>query len=399
MIGSKSISELTPITSASDGDLIPIVHDGSTVRITKKDFGKDIVSDWSNVIGKPFVSIGDNLIVDSNNKLTLNDNVVSKLNEINTLKININNNTHSINNNKTSIDALKLTSHNHNNKETIDKFGVDTEGKLLWDSLPIDGGINFEEITRMLTTGTLTNIAITPDTEQKVFNISVSGLRDIAIDNDNEWTIDGVKTGVSAIGIDGYSPIANVITKDNRSTITITDKSGTSTATVVSPVFSWNKTEDGTEFIITDVNGMHGVNVNGQSPTVECIETDDGYNFNVTDIYGTKTYKIYNGKNGTDGINGVTTVVSQKQFFNVTFTAEGWQGTNTPYSQTITLDAMTEDLNPVVDLIVSDVVAVGLSEEQNYNYITKITTGNQSLTAYCYKEKPTVDLNIIVEVD
>lgn len=396
MIGSKSISELTPITSASDGDLIPIVHDGSTVRITKKDFGKDIVSDWSNVIGKPFVSIGDNLIVDSNNKLTLNDNVVSKLNEINTLKININNNTHSINNNKTSIDALKLTSHNHNNKETIDKFGVDTEGKLLWDSLPIDGGINFEEITRMLITGTLTNIAITPDTEQKVFNISVSGLRDIAIDEDCEWTIDGVKTGVSAIGVDGYSPVVNVTTDENISTITITDKQGTTTAQIISPSFSWNKTESGVEFIISDINGVRGVKVDGYSPTVDAVETDVGYDLNVTDIYGTKTYKIYNGK---DGIDGITTVVSQKQFFYATFTADGWQGSGAPYTQTITLDAMTEELNPVVDLVVSDVIAVGLLEEQNYNYITKIITGNQSLTAYCYKEKPTIDINIIVEVD
>ena len=396
MTGNKSISELTPITSAADSDLIPIVHDGSTVRITKKEFSKGIISDWESITNKPFISIGDYLMVNSSGKLTLASNIANNISKINTIESKVSDNTSNIKKNASEIENLKAISHNHDNKETIDKFGVDSNGKLLWDSLPIDGGINFEEITRMLTTGTLTNISITPDSEQKVFNIEVSGLKDIAIDDDYEWTIDGVKTGVSAMGVDGYSPVANVTTNENISTITITDKLGTTTAQVISPSFSWNKTETGVEFIISDVNGVRGVNVDGCSPTVNVVETDTGYDLCVTDIYGTKTYKIYNGK---DGIDGITTVVSQKQFFYATFTAAGWQGSGAPYTQTITLDAMTEELNPVVDLIVSDVVAVGLLEEQNYNYITKITTGNQLLTAYCYKEKPTVDINIIVEVD
>ena len=399
MTGNKSISELTSITSASDGDLLPLVHNGSTVNITKKDFCTNLASDWKDVINKPFVSIGNYLVVDTSKRLTLSASVLSSIDKIGTIETKVSSNTSNINKNTSEIDKLKATAHTHSNKETIDKFSVDSEGKLQWNSLPIDGGINFEEITRMLTTGTLTNISITPDSEQKVFNIVVSGLKDISIDENNEWVIDGEKTGISAMGVDGYSPVANVTTEENVSTITITDKSGTTTAQVVSPTFSWNKTEYGVDFIISDVNGSHGVSLAGQSPTVSAEETDTGYDLIVNDVTGTKVYKLYNGKNGKDGRDGITTVVSQKQFFNATFTADGWQGTNAPYTQTIALEAMTEELNPIVDLVVSDVVAVGLAEELNYNYITKITTGNQSLTAYCYKEKPTVDLNIIVEVN
>lgn len=399
MTGNKSISELTSITSASDSDLLPLVHNGSTVNITKKDFCTNLASDWKDVINKPFVSIGNYLVVDTSKRLTLSASVSNSINKIGTIETNVSSNTSNISKNANEIDKLKTTAHNHSNKETIDKFSVDSEGKLQWNSLPIDGGIDFEEITRMLTTGTLTNISITPDSEQKVFNIEVSGLKDISIDEDKEWVIDGEKTGISAMGVDGYSPVANVTTEENISTITITDKSGTTTAQVVSPTFSWNKTEFGVDFIISDVNGSHGVSLAGESPTVSAEETDTGYDLVVNDITGTKVYKLYNGKDGKDGKDGITTVVSQKQIFNATFTADGWQGTNTPYTQTITLEAMTDKLNPIVDLVVSDVVAVGLAEEQNYNYITKITTGNQSLTAYCYKEKPTVDLNIIVEVD
>ena len=89
MIGNKSISELTQISSAGDNDLIPIVHDGNTVNITKKNFSNGIITDWNSVMNKPFVSIGSYLIVDSNNRLTLSTNVANNINEIPTMKSNI----------------------------------------------------------------------------------------------------------------------------------------------------------------------------------------------------------------------------------------------------------------------------------------------------------------------
>ena len=406
-----------PQVSLNSVEDILVNANGTTGRITKENF-LGAVNDWSAIINKPFDDFEQKYFRTSKRGdgaylFTLSDTAASSLNKIpslslattnntnktNTLEKNVSSNVIKTRNNANEIAELKKISHTHSNKETVDKFSVDTDGRLLWDTQPIDGGINFEEITRMLTTGTLTNISITPDSEQKVFNIEVSGLKDISIDENKEWVIDGEKTGISAMGVDGYSPVANVTTEENVSTITITDKSGTTTAQVVSPTFSWNKTEFGVDFVISDVNGSHGVSLAGQSPTVSAEETATGYDLIVNDVTGTKVYKLYNGKDGKDGKDGITTVVSQKQFFNATFTADGWQGTNAPYTQTIALEAMTEELNPIVDLVVSDVVAVGLAEEQNYNYITKITTGNQSLTAYCYKDKPTVDLNIIVEVN
>ena len=37
-------------------------------------------------------------------------------------------------------------------------------------------------------------------------------------------------------------------------------------------------------------------------------------------------------------------------------------------------------------------------EEIAFSYVTKVTTGDGILTAYCYETKPDVDLNIMIEV-
>ena len=116
--------------------------------------------------------------------------------------------------------------HSHDNKATIDKFGVNSNGKLTWDSnivgsdytLPIastsqlggvkvdgttitideDGtihgasqGIDFNALSTMMTTGNLTGITITADTDNERFNFEVTGIPTIAIDNEGYWTING----------------------------------------------------------------------------------------------------------------------------------------------------------------------------------------------------------------
>ena len=116
--------------------------------------------------------------------------------------------------------------HSHDNKATIDKFGVNSNGKLTWDSnivgsdyvLPVastsvlggvrvdgttitvdsDGtihgasqGIDFNALSTMMTTGNLTGITITADTDNERFNFEVTGIPTIAIDNEGYWTING----------------------------------------------------------------------------------------------------------------------------------------------------------------------------------------------------------------
>ena len=159
--------------------------------------------------------------------------------------------------------AVRDKLHAHNNKETIDKFGIDSTGKLTWDNtvvgsdytLPIaststlggvkpdgttitidaDGtlhgtsqGLDFDALSTAMTTGTQTGISITADTENSRFNFEVTGIPTIAIDSDGYWTIDGDRgtnptkaqgekgaDGTNGInGKDGASPTIDPTTKN-----------------------------------------------------------------------------------------------------------------------------------------------------------------------------------------
>lgn len=173
-------------------------------------------------------------------------------------------------------------------------------------------------------------------------------------------------------------------------------------------------------------NGTDGQN--GISPTVTATIASTGVTLQITDINGTQNVTILNGINGENGTNGsdgksayqiaanngfegteqewieslhgedgVTTISTKKIDKTCIFTAEGWSNT-VPYTQTVQVDGITATLNPRIDIIVSDNVAVGKKEEIAFSYFTRVTTGEGILTAYCYETKPNVDLNIMIEV-
>ena len=89
------------------------------------------------------------------------------------------------------------------------------------------------------------------------------------------------KDGVGKKGDPGFSPSARVEQTETGATITITDKSGTTTATVK--------------------NGEHGKS--GFSPSARVEQTETGATITVTDKSGTTTATV---KNGTKGNPGVT---------------------------------------------------------------------------------------------
>jgi len=78
--------------------------------------------------------------------------------------------------------------------------------------------------------------------------------------------------------------------------------------------------------------------------------------------------------------------------------AANWTGNSAPYSQTITVQGLKADSNPILDIVISDTVSTGIEEQEQWNYVTKAITGANSLTLYCYEEKPTIDLNILIKL-
>lgn len=444
-------------TSISDNDDLLANISGGTARIPFKNI-KNILSAWNNIIDKPFDAL-DNayLIVKQDGQsaiLTLSDNTISTLNNVGAFA--------------SDIQALKTVSHSHGNKETIDKFGTNSEGKLTWDSvtvgsdytlpvatdstlggvkvdgttitvdsdgtihgsssyeLPIasnttlggvkvdgtsitinsDGvissaaqGLDFDALTTAMTTGTLSGINITADSENERFNFEVTGIPTIAIDADGYWTINGERgeNPTKAQGVDGksgYSPTAKVVPTENGATITIIDQNGETNATV----------SNGVAGISPHINAVTGHWFIGETDTGVLAEGTNGRGITSIDKTSSAdnidTYTITYSDTTTssfDVTNGITTVSTDKVDYTCTFKANDWSS-SAPYTQTVNVAGITVDINPRIDIIVSDGVSLGIKEETAFACVTKGVTGDGTLTLYCYEEKPTVDMNIIIEV-
>ena len=226
------------------------------------------------------------------------------------------------------------------------------------------GGIDFNALSTAMTTGTQSGISITADTENSRFNFEVTGIPTIAIDSEGYWIVNGERgenptKAQGDKGDDGYSP--------------------TVTATVVS---------NGVDLTIVDKNGTQNVGIRNGADGQSAYEVavDNGYT-------GTEKEWLASLK-GTDG---TTTVQTTKIDKTCTFLTTDWSNT-VPYTQTVAVEGITESLNPRIDIIISDNVVTGKKEEIAFSYVTKVTTGDGILTAYCYETKPDVDLNIMIEV-
>lgn len=77
---------------------------------------------------------------------------------------------------------------------------------------------------------------------------------------------------------------------------------------------------------------------------------------------------------------------------------DDWIGDTAPYTQTINIEGLSANLHPILDLVVSDDTTIGLSEIEEWGYISTATVSDNSITIFCYENKPTLDLNIIVKV-
>lgn len=187
-----------------------------------------------------------------------------------------------------------------------------------------------------------------------------------------KWVgLTGAKGDKGDKGDDGVSPVLSYETTDTGVTVTMIDANNTHT-------FSLSNGVDGTD-------GVDGVDGNNGKSAYE-IAVDNGFE-------GT-TEEFLQSLKGQDGTTTITTTKIDKT---CTFTADNWSNT-VPYTQTVEVEGITEDLNPRIDVIISDDIDTGKAEENDFSYFTKVITGNGTITVYCYETKPTVDLNIMIEV-
>ena len=338
------------------------------------------IGDWNTLTNKPFESFSeDDFVIDESNVVAIGTSIKNQL-------------------------------HTHDNKEVIDKFSVDTNGNLLFNGQAVKAdGIDFTALSGMLVQGD--NITITPNTDSNTITISATipetginftELSSMLVQGENISIVtdESAQTiTLNASGID-FTALSTAMTTGTLSGISITadtensrfnfEVTGIPTIAIDSEGYWTIDGERGTN--PTKAQGENGDD--GYSPTISLVTTGTGVEINVTNKDGTQRATVLNGENGKDGI---TTIQTSKVDKTCTFLATGWSST-VPYTQTVAVEGITESLNPRIDIIVSDNVVTGKKEEIAFSYVTKVTTGDGVLTAYCYETKPDVDLNIMIEV-
>ena len=106
--------------------------------------------------------------------------------------------------------------------------------------------------------------------------------------------------------------------------------------------------------------------------------------------------------NGTliepDDQNIVDVIVSESASSAVIYTAElatDWEnGESGEYLQTVEIPGILGTDNPVVDVILSDVLDEAKNQIEACNFISRIKTADGSITVYCFEEKPTSVIEI-----
>lgn len=95
----------------------------------------------------------------------------------------------------------------------------------------------------------------------------------------------------------------------------------------------------------------------------------------------------------TPGEIGAATVA----VYTATLTAAGWSQ-SAPYTQTVSIEGITSDMTPVVDIVLSDDTNTALSELEAYGLLSKIQTSTGEIVCTCLEDVPTVNINLQMQV-
>ena len=81
----------------------------------------------------------------------------------------------------------------------------------------------------------------------------------------------------------------------------------------------------------------------------------------------------------------------------VQFTAGGWSGSK-PYSQTVSVSGIASSDYPIADIDLSGVTTSNYETVMEaWSCVNRIATDDGTVTAYCYDEKPTAALTVILK--
>ena len=105
------------------------------------------------------------------------------------------------------------------------------------------------------------------------------------------------------------------------------------------------------------------------------------------------------GKALDDKITRLSAEAARTASYSATLTASGWSA-SAPYQQTVSAEGILATDDPFVDVDMSGASgsAQGTALTEAWGFVGRVTAGNGQITAYCYEDKPAVNLPVILKV-
>lgn len=374
--------------------LVNSADDAGRIALTDFLAGITTNSDWYSITSKPFTDLDIEYFTTKVSEegfpvLTFNEDTSTALNNLQEIS-NITNGL------STRITTLETDSHTHDNKEIIDLFQVTEDNKLSWNGAEV-------------------GYKLTPATTESLGGVKPDG-ETITIDEDG--TLHGANTyelPVAAANSLGGVKVDNTdinITEDGVIHLGVASIDTLGGVKVDGDSIAIN--EDGTIFTVPkglDFQAIAAAMTGGTSIGLEITANEEleVFNFNVTktpeikiDDEGYWTVDGDRGVNptkaqGEKGDTGTVEVNADCAVLYATFLVDNWTDT-APYSQTVTVEGITENHVPIVDISYSEDTSLWEDEEKNYSYLTKVETNNGTITAICLKNRPENNFSIKLKI-
>ena len=374
--------------------LVNSADDAGRIALTDFLAGITTNSDWYSITSKPFTDLDIEYFTTKVSEegfpvLSFNENIsadLHKLSEISDITNGL----------STRIVALETDSHTHENKEIIDLFSITEDNKLSWNGAEV--GYKLTPATTEVLGGVKPDgETLTIDEDGTLHGANTYELPVAAADSLGGVKVDNTdinisEDGVIHLGIASIDTLGGV--KVDGDSIAI-NENGT--------IFTVPK---GLDFQAITA-AMTGGTLKGIEITAD--ESLEVFNFNVTktpeikiDNEGYWTIDGDRGANptkaqGEKGETGTVEVNADCAVLYATFLVDNWTDT-APYSQTVTVEGITENHVPIVDISYSEDTSLWEDEEKNYSYLTKVETNNNTITAICLKNRPENNFSIKLKI-
>lgn len=141
--------------------------------------------------------------------------------------------------------------------------------------------------------------------------------------------------------------------------------------------------------VLAGQSGLQGVSVNGEELTPD---DTNKVSLNVPIV----SQSTGNSQTLTMSQNAITSAIGEKAnvtYYNATLDSNNWSGTNSNFTQTVSVNGITSDDHPIIDL--SSPTASNLD---SWSFVSKAVTNSNSITFTCFNYKPTVDLDLSIMV-